>query len=412
MSDRSPLAAERRVVSRAKPAAISRRIGFAFHRDAANPSVQSSRPFSILHGLQADGHQVERLFPLNVQVDPRAKLRKLFYRAMGRHYRWDRDPELLDRYAREIESLAAGKAIDFFFSPGTEVISHLRVDQPITFCADATFENMLGYYSDFDGLPAGYVEKGHQLERDALSRAALAVYPSRWAAKSAIDFYGTPSERVAVIPFGANVGAENLGGTADQWLAQRRAFPLRLIFLGRDWQRKGGDIVFQTMQLLVADGTPVELHVVGTTPPPEVLEAAGVTLHGTMNPNNEKDRRALGDLLCRSHFLFMPTRAEAYGMAFCEANAFAVPNITTRTGGVAEIIRDGINGYALPLTAGPREYAEVITRAFRDWAEYRDLARSSFDEFRTRLNWNAFCKSFLGLVESRIFGVKSEASVS
>ena len=76
-------------------------------------------------------------------------------------------------------------------------------------------------------------------------------------------------------------------------------------------------------------------------------------------------------------------------MVFCEANAFEY-HIAAARPGTCTIIRDGVNGYALPLTAGPTEYAELIARIADDGLEYRRLAESSFAEFEDRLNWKAW----------------------
>ena len=55
--------------------------------------------------------------------------------------------------------------------------------------------------------------------------------------------------------------------------------------------------------------------------------------------------------------MFVPTRAEALGLVFLEASAFALPSIATDVGGVPEVIKSGVTGATFPLSAGPAEYA-------------------------------------------------------
>jgi glycosyltransferase involved in cell wall biosynthesis len=43
-----------------------------------------------------------------------------------------------------------------------------------------------------------------------------------------------------------------------------------LLFVGRDWSRKGGDIAFKTLISLCERGVDAELVIVGSTPPPEI----------------------------------------------------------------------------------------------------------------------------------------------
>ncbi|HTQ31126.1 MAG TPA: glycosyltransferase, partial [Opitutaceae bacterium] len=194
------------------------KIAYFFHRDAANPSIQSGRPASILTELREMGVEIEPVFPLAMKPSPRWVAKKIFYRMLGRHYRWDREPAYLTSFAEEFRDRTAGKDVDLVFSPGSEVVSQLRTNKPVTFCADATFANLVDYYEDFTHVSREYFQQGHRQETAALSRARLAVYPSEWAARSAIDFYGMKPERVAVIPFGANLGRQNKREQVWKWI--------------------------------------------------------------------------------------------------------------------------------------------------------------------------------------------------
>ena len=47
--------------------------------------------------------------------------------------------------------------------------------------------------------------EAHLLEKRAIEKARLLLYPTRWAADSAIKDYGADPQKVRVIPFGANI---------------------------------------------------------------------------------------------------------------------------------------------------------------------------------------------------------------
>jgi hypothetical protein len=163
------------------------KIAYLYQLDASDPGVQSGRPASILRNLTELGASVHPVFALGTKVSRLSTFKKVLYRLMGRYYRGDRDPQYLSAIASEFDRQMQGKAYDLAFSPGSEAVSHLNISRPIAFCADATFANMIDYYWDFSSLPAEYIRKGHQQEAAALRRAAFAVYPSEWAARSAID---------------------------------------------------------------------------------------------------------------------------------------------------------------------------------------------------------------------------------
>jgi len=62
------------------------------------------------------------------------------------------------------------------------------------------------------------------------------------------------------------------------------------------------------------------------------------------------------------HFAFSdPPHAGGLSLLVaCESNAYGMPAITTRTGGVPDVVLDGVNGYCLPLEAGGAEYGRLI----------------------------------------------------
>jgi glycosyltransferase involved in cell wall biosynthesis len=103
----------------------------------------------------------------------------------------------------------------------------------------------------------------------------------------------------------------------------------------------------------------------------------------------EQDAIFRGALL-DAHFLFLPSRAEAYGQAFCEAAAFGVPSIGSTSGGIPTIIRDGETGYVLPADADPKLFADRIHGTFAAPDRYRDMARAARADYLARLNWDSF----------------------
>ena len=374
------------------------KIAYLYHRNAANAEVQSGRPASILRQLLCMGVGLENIFPLSAKVSRKSISKKILYRLTGHYYRGDRDPDYLAALAGEVRARMAGKNFDVIFCPGSEVISALEAAEPITFCADATFANLINYYHDFSRVSAEYRRKGHAQESAALKRANLAVYPSEWAARSAVDFYGASPARVEVIPFGANLGSENQRAQVERWINERPSDCVRLIFVGRDWTRKGGDIVVAAAQCLVAQGIRVELDLVGCAVPSRFANIPWIKAHGLLRPNVPSEHSKLSALFARAHFTFIPSRAEAYGMTFAEANAFGVPVIATATGGIPSIVRQGVNGFLLPLGAEGPAYAETIAKGFRSRSAYIKLAQASFDEFDLRLNWRVFCDRYLEAV--------------
>ena len=368
------------------------RIIYAYEGDAADINTQSGYPFSILRQLELRA-EVIRVFPLRQQVRYLYAGKYLYQRQRGRTYRPDREPRLLRSLARQVERRVRGLVADVVFAPGSHIMAEIDLPLPKIFLADATFANVLGFYDSFTNCAPGFVEQGHAMDRKALANCDAAIYPSEWAARSAIEDYGAPPSKVHVIPWGANITAPDEASVRAQ-IEARPFDELRLLFVGRDWSRKGGDIVLATCEELRRRGVPLRLDLVGLPRVPVDLPPYARSL-GLLDKNNPRDRERLDDLFARAHFFFMPSRAENYGIVFCEAAAFGVPSIASDVGGIPTIVRNGHTGFTLPAGSPPEAYADRLQGVFAHPRRYRDMALASMIDFLTRLNWDAFAHRML-----------------
>jgi glycosyltransferase involved in cell wall biosynthesis len=313
--------------------------------------------------------------------------KKQFYaRLHGQIYLPNHDLAVVRGFARQAARAVARLPVDVVFSPGTLPIAYLDSRRPIVFWTDSTFAGMIDFYPEFTNLCQETLRSGHALEAAALERAALAVYSSEWAAESAKQVYGA-GEKVHVVPFGANIEAAPDLPTVRAMIANRSSTVCTLLFLGATWFRKGGDIAVEITRQLNAAGIPSELLVVGRVPPRAGPLPSFVRFGGVMGHSSPLRLGKLQELMAQSHFLLLPTRADCTPVAFSEANAFGVPVVTSRVGGIASIIHDGVNGIALDRTATIADYRDFIAQNFLDQRAYRELALASFHEYETRLNW-------------------------
>jgi glycosyltransferase involved in cell wall biosynthesis len=281
----------------------------------------------------------------------------------------------------------AGQRFDVIVAPDcAPQIAFLRTDIPTLLPLDVTFRLQRDYYTEQSNLLAFSARQGEIIEQAAFQNVSQLLFSSPWAARSAIEDYGIDPQKVHTIFWGANL--DHIP-PREQVLTKQLSGQCRLLFIGVDWQRKGGDIAYETLLKLEEMGIEAELVVCGTTPPPGVAHKR-LTVIPYLDKNDEQQAREIEKLYAMSDFLILPTRADCVPNVFGEANAFGVPVITADTGGVADAVRDGENGYVLPFEARGEAYARVITELYRDEPRYRQLAQSSRAIFETYLNWDAW----------------------
>jgi glycosyltransferase involved in cell wall biosynthesis len=242
------------------------------------------------------------------------------------------------RARREMrEGLSGHVDVSFFNTQVPAVIGPRRVrHDPYVVCTDITpvqYDRMAAAYGHrADGRsPLGAVKT--RWNRQVLLGARACVAWSSWVRDSLVGDYGVPAARVHVIPPGVDL---------DRWRPstdRSDTGPVRVLFVGADFERKGGPLLLEAFGRLPAGSA--ELHVVTKsqldTPP-------GVTVHRDFAPNDP----GLIELYGRCHVFVLPSAAEAFGIAAAEAAAAGLPVIASRVGGLVDIVLDERTGYLVP----------------------------------------------------------------
>jgi len=174
-------------------------------------------------------------------------------------------------------------------------------------------------------------ERAKQLAYSRLfGRAAAIVAWSDWAKRSFVEDYGCKEEDVAVIPPGVDL-AQFTVGERDNELP-------RILFVGGDFVRKGGDLLLDVFRRRFLGRA--ELRLVTKA---EMAEEPGVRVFRDVQANSEQ----LLDLFRTSDIFVLPTRADCYSLVCMEALASGLPVVTTRVGGIPDIVQEGRNGHLI-----------------------------------------------------------------
>ncbi|MFH1689002.1 MAG: glycosyltransferase family 4 protein [Candidatus Eisenbacteria bacterium] len=315
----------------------------------------------------------------------------------GRRYLHDRTIGLARACSREVSRKLGSDYFDAIVATASSTATaYLETDIPIVHVSDTTFALMEDYHPGFSDLTEESHREGNEIEARAILCASVLAYPSRWAARSAVDDYGADEDRVRIVALGANL---DVAPDADRVLRQRETADCTLLFVGRNWERKGGGIALKAAIRMNEAGVETRLIVCGCTPPDSAAHPC-MKVEGFLDKRDERQSAELARLYGSADFLLLPTRNECYGMVFCEASAYGLPAIATDTGGVSDVVVDGKNGYTLPMEAGGDDYARVILELFRDHARYTKLRHASRHEFDERLNWDSWGRQMRSIVES------------
>lgn len=376
------------------------RIALVSSADPLDRRTWSGSTYFMASALERRVGLVDYIGPLLIPGQKlKEKLSTLTQKILGIRTYPTRTRKAATFFSREIAKKLSGSEYDVIFAPAASIeIAYLETELPIIYVSDATFSLMLDIYPIFSSLTKEAVDQENLFEKSAIDKATFIIYPSNWAARSAVDEYGADKEKVKVIPFGANLDTEPAaeivsGKTIDG--------SVKILFLAKDWERKGGAIAFDTLIELLKMGISAELTVCGIIPP-SGFEHPNMNVIPYLDKNVKADRKRFEQTLIDSHLLLLPTRIECYGIVFCEANAYGLPVFATRVGGVPTIVNDGENGYLLPTDATGKEFAEVISRTVVDKNKYTALNHGARDRYEKVLNWDSWGMEVRKLIEEFI----------
>lgn len=375
------------------------RIAYTTTFNAQDVHNWSGTPYHMARALSDNGFQVENIGSLRRQLPRFFKAKQVWSKLLSNQRESPRfNVTVAKNYSQQVARRLNNVNVDAIVSPLVNPIAYLDTNKPIILWTDAVYASLLGFYPPFAHHSAKTIKQGNEMTAACLERCKFAVFSSDWAANAAIELYGTSREKVKVIPFGANIDSYPSITEIRDIIAKRPTDKIKLLFLAKSWERKGGDTVLAVASALHFAGHRVELHIVGYTPPNASSLPSFVKLHGFVSKHTAEGKHKLNELLSSSHFLFVPSRAEAYGIVFCEANAFGVPCLTTYIGGIGTVVKDHINGKTFGLDAPVTAYCDYIVNLMSDHKRYKELALSAYNEFVTRLNWNSAVQSMKQLM--------------
>jgi len=171
--------------------------------------------------------------------------------------------------------------------------------------------------------------------RSLMRRADRVTVWSEWAKRSLVRDYGVDDRVVDVTAPGATLA--NFPDPRTRGV--RKPGLLRVLFVGGDFVRKGGDLLLEVHRQHLRGKC--ELHLVTSADIPQV---EGVHVYRGMKPHSPELLRLYAD----ADVFVLPTRGDYLAVVLGEAMASSLPIVTTSVGAHAEAVHDGETGYVIP----------------------------------------------------------------
>jgi glycosyltransferase involved in cell wall biosynthesis len=158
---------------------------------------------------------------------------------------------------------------------------------------------------------------------------------SHWLREHLINYTGIPAEKVHYVGAGINLDINKI--------TNEKRYGNKILFVGRDFYRKGGDLVVKAFLKLKEEMPEAELYVAGPKQKPiEICEnSESIVFLGDISYDDLSRYFNMCDIFC------MPSRFEPFGLVYIEALVYGMPCIVNNDFAMKEVVQDGVNGYLL-----------------------------------------------------------------
>jgi glycosyltransferase involved in cell wall biosynthesis len=211
------------------------------------------------------------------------------------------------------------------------------------------------------------------LERGLYSSADRIVVTAAHVERTLVETYGCDPQRVATILIGANVEAAASSNQLERYAAGR------ILFVGIEWQRKGGPALLAAFETVAARFPHATLTIAGCAP---------ALSHPSARATGLISRTDVATLFAESSIFCLPSVVEPSAVASVEAMAFKLPVVATTVGGFPGMVNDGETGLLVP-PGNSVALADALSTLLANPERARAMGQAGYQRGRDLFTWDA-----------------------
>ncbi|WP_152394814.1 1,4-alpha-glucan branching protein domain-containing protein [Paenibacillus guangzhouensis] len=238
----------------------------------------------------------------------------------------------------------------------------------------------------------------HQMETDLTAIADQVIVCSNAMVQEVQSLFTLPASKVSMIPNGVEIASLVPHSVERDYTSLRLQYAAPhnkiLFYIGRLVYEKGIQVLIEALPLIHSSVPNTKLIIAGTGPMRAELEALaarlGLTSHVTFTGFIHDDTR--NDLLQLADVCVFPSLYEPFGIVALEAMQSGTPVVVSDTGGLAEIIEHGVDGYkALP--GHLESLAWHVTEVLLHPEIAKNMAANALRKVEQRYDWKSIAVS-------------------
>jgi glycosyltransferase involved in cell wall biosynthesis len=363
----------------------------ALRHDPRNPDLASGVDYNFYSAFVRGGAEVRVVGPFAEAGSPAERaFKRVFITLTGKKYlKWNL--QVTRKSASALNRAEAEWGPDLVFGLFPPPLAFYKGKAPYIFNTDTTLEGWQEGGAGFGTLALKFMAWE---ERRTVRKSARIITFSEWCKTEIIARHGVGPDKVVVQPMPSALPMEVVPRNSA-FVPKKLETPLRLLLVGRDYQRKGIPTAIEIANQLNQKAIPTELTICGLAG-----EADGpVRFAGLFRKSVPAELRKYANLYRQAHLLLHPATFDPSPIVPAEAAAFGVPTISNDVGGIGTSVADGVSGIVLPGHSPAEAYVEAITRLVRNPEEYTRLSAGARKRYEDEQNWEVAGRRVMKILE-------------
>ena len=310
---------------------------------------------------------------------------RVFYPLHARKYSSHRYPFDPEKYKNECDGIMARILREC--PNGTRVIYAYLT--PITEQALSLRRFRFMDISMSDAIRTGAYGHGHMTKREIetkyddqrrmLKESTEIIVISSYAADSIARDYKYPRHKITAIGAGPAISFDEIPITNPT-----RYKSCRILFVGRDWKRKGGDMLIEAFREVKKEIRHATLTIVGPQNAP--VQGEGIIFVKPIDRATRFGRHQLRKLYATSSIFCMPSSCETWGLAYVEAAQAGLPIVGFHEWALPDIVIDRLTG-RLTRDRSAQGLAKALIDTLRSPILMANQGRNAQQHVRDVLDW-------------------------
>ncbi len=364
------------------------KLGIISRSNLDDKKFWSGVPSTVFSNLKKNKIKVVKIDKLNENIRKILTLKREYLKIFKK-LKFDETYNLkvAKNYANQIEKrLKKNLNLNYLLTFDLSLISHLESDIPIIVWTDILYSDYYSHYFNKQKISKSSLKDIKLIEYNAIKKCKIILFSSRWSLNKARRKYKKFKKKFKLLEFGPSFDQQITKNKIEKNIDKRVENKIKLITLSVDWKRKGLQKQIELVNYIISKGFDGELTIVGQKNKNNIKNL-NVKFLGFINKNSKSGERKISNLLLKSHFHLLFSKAEAYGLALIEANSRGVPNISFNVGGIPHIIKNGKNGKLFKENEKIQKIGNYIINLFQNKKLYKKISMSSYFQYKKKFDY-------------------------